>query len=73
MKTIEIVQVQAITKQPRTNYLGKHVGVKVKSLETRETFWFNHYEFETKPLSFGAFYKFNSDTDKVIARVQRAA
>lgn len=67
-----IIQVQAISKSERSNYIGRHYGVKVKDINTRESFWFNYYAQNEKPLQIAGFYKFNFRTEAVLARVQRA-
>lgn len=71
--TTGIIQVIAITKTERSNYLGRHYGVKVKDIETREVFWFNYFAQNEKPLQIAGFYKMDFRTEAIIARVKRAA
>lgn len=68
-----IIQVLSITKEPRSNHIGRHLGVKVKDLQTGEVFWFNYYNFEVNALTVGGFYKFNFRTEAVLARVKPSA
>lgn len=69
--TTSIVQVIAIAKKDNANYLGKYRGVKVKDIETRESWWIQHREMATKPVTFGSYYKIDDNTEVILAKVQR--
>ena len=69
-ETRSVVQILATT-EPRLYRLGWNIGVKIKDLDTRETFWVNHYNYKIQPLKFGKYYIYDYKLSSFISRVQR--